>query len=512
MAAIAPTPAGTASCMKVPRLRTRRTASAKERAPAATHAEYSPSECPAAKPAPSSRSGDSERSASRAAIECVRIAGCVLAVDRSSSSGPSKQSRVSSNPRAASASSKTARAAGEPSKSARPIPTNCAPWPGKRRTRLKRALLPTQKNRAPHEPRSERRQQHEVAVRDPPGARALVERDRDRGRRRVAEAFDVLVDLRSRNLQLLPDGVDDPLVRLVRDEEGDLLVREALLGEQLGRDVGHRLHGDLERLVPLHLDVRELLRELGRVVRRTVRAAARHADEVGVVAVRLHDASEDAVVALRRLEDDGAGAVAEEDARRAVGPVHDAREDLSADDEDVLRLARLDEAVGEVKAVEETGARRRQVRRRRLRRAEVALDEARGRRKERVARDRPDEDHVEVFRGHVRALQRELRRLRAQVGELLPLRDDVALLDPGPRRDPLVRGVDELLQVGVRQELFRHGGAGADDSGPVHALTRVASREWSSAIEDWIFSARPCRENSAANRMAFLIAFALDRP
>ena len=44
------------------------------------------------------------------------------------------------------------------------------------------------------------------------------------------------------------------------------------------------------------------------------------------------------------------------------------------------------------------------------------------------------------------------------------------------------------------------------------ALTREASREWSSAIDDWIFCASFWRENSAANRIAFLIAFALERP
>ena len=47
IAAIAPTPCGTACCMYCPRLRTRRTASAKSSEPAATSAEYSPSEWPA---------------------------------------------------------------------------------------------------------------------------------------------------------------------------------------------------------------------------------------------------------------------------------------------------------------------------------------------------------------------------------------------------------------------------------------------------------------------------------
>ncbi len=47
IAAIAPAPAGTASCINRPRVCTRRTASAKSIAPAATNAEYSPRLCPA---------------------------------------------------------------------------------------------------------------------------------------------------------------------------------------------------------------------------------------------------------------------------------------------------------------------------------------------------------------------------------------------------------------------------------------------------------------------------------
>jgi hypothetical protein len=44
---MAPCPAGTASCMNVPRARTARAASAAPQAPTATSAEYSPSEWPA---------------------------------------------------------------------------------------------------------------------------------------------------------------------------------------------------------------------------------------------------------------------------------------------------------------------------------------------------------------------------------------------------------------------------------------------------------------------------------
>src|SRR5437763_2185952 len=126
MAAIAPTPAGTASRMYVPRLRTNCTASANFREPAATRAEYSPRLCPATK------SGARPFSAStrNTATEQVKIAGCVLAVSLSSSSVPSKQILEIEMPSALSASLKTALAAGYLSASSLPMPGYCEACPG----------------------------------------------------------------------------------------------------------------------------------------------------------------------------------------------------------------------------------------------------------------------------------------------------------------------------------------------------------------------------------------------
>ena len=47
IAAIAPSPTGTAACMALPRMRSSRAVSASENVPAAASAEYSPSEWPA---------------------------------------------------------------------------------------------------------------------------------------------------------------------------------------------------------------------------------------------------------------------------------------------------------------------------------------------------------------------------------------------------------------------------------------------------------------------------------
>src|SRR5215831_10387242 len=123
---MAPCPAGTASCMYLPRLWTRRTASAKFSEPAATSAEYSPRLWPATKSAPMRFS----ESAQSAATETVKIAGWVLAVSFNSSSVPSKQTFEIEKPSALSASSKIARDAGYFSASSLPMPEYCEACPG----------------------------------------------------------------------------------------------------------------------------------------------------------------------------------------------------------------------------------------------------------------------------------------------------------------------------------------------------------------------------------------------
>ena len=132
IAAIAPVPTGTASCMNSPRWRTTRTASRIRTAPDTTSAEYSPRLWPAVSAGVRPRSAH----AAAAATLAVKTAGCVFAVSASSLSGPSNIRPRRSKPRAALASSNTARAAGDASWNALPIPTTCEPCPGNRNTIL----------------------------------------------------------------------------------------------------------------------------------------------------------------------------------------------------------------------------------------------------------------------------------------------------------------------------------------------------------------------------------------
>ena len=58
----------------------------------------------------------------------------------------------------------------------------------------------------------------------------------------------------------------------------------------------------------------------------------------------------------------------------------------------------------------------------------------------------------------------DARGLFGQVGRGLAVGGDVPALDPGARADPFVAGVDQLLEVGVGQDLFRQVAPGAGDA------------------------------------------------
>ena len=66
-------------------------------------------------------------------------------------------------------------------------------------------------------------------------------------------------------MQALRDAVDDAHVGLMRDEDVDVVEREAGLGDGLLGGVGHRLHGELEDLAARHRD--EVLTPFDRVGR-----------------------------------------------------------------------------------------------------------------------------------------------------------------------------------------------------------------------------------------------------
>src|SRR5438105_5778203 len=221
-------------------------------------------------------------------METARMAGWVLAVLRSSSSGPSKSSRKSPPPSAASASSSTARASGWASASAWPMPTDCEPCPGNTNASgISFPRLPAHERAAPGHSAADGHHQHQVAVLELSLAVGLIERERHRRRRGVPHLLDVEVALLQWDLELPHYVLEDAQVRLVGDDVVDVLRAVAVAHQRLARDGLQRAHRGLVDLAAVHLDVLGArLEHPGAEGHRA--SAARDVENVRLRAVRVH--------------------------------------------------------------------------------------------------------------------------------------------------------------------------------------------------------------------------------
>ena len=125
------------------------------------------------------------------------------------------------------------------------------------------------------------------------------------------------------------------------------------------------------------------------------------------------------VVAGRR-EHDGARAVAEQNARRAIGVVDDARHDVGADDERVLDGAGRHHRPADAERVREPGTGRTEVEAPGLRRADPRLQQARRARKHHVGRRRADDDEPDVVRREPRLRNGGLGGRHGDIGRRRP--------------------------------------------------------------------------------------------
>ena len=91
------------------------------------------------------------------------------------------------------------------------------------------------------------------------------------------------------------------------------------------------------------------------------------------------------------------------------------------------------------------------------------LDEAGGGREKHVGSDRGDDDGIDVAGGQAALSERLLGRLNRKVTRGYASFHDVALADADAAQNPIIRGVDHLLEVGVGKKAGRHVGAEGTD-------------------------------------------------
>src|SRR5258706_2635812 len=228
-----------------------------------------------------------------------------------------QQASESEKPSHKSASSNVARASGKRCAKSRPMPGNCAPWPGNRIACAGLIGSPADQRPAPGQAGPEGGQDHELAGPGPAGAHGLVERHGHRGSRGVGVVLDVDHELVPVPAPALERRVDDPQVDLVRHDEADLVLRVAL--RELLDQRTHALDREAVDLATLDADV-VLAAVDARVRRRVQRSAADHVDQLVALAIRPQCRPQElALLALLPgREHDGPRAVAPKEARTSV--------------------------------------------------------------------------------------------------------------------------------------------------------------------------------------------------
>ena len=180
---------------------------------------------------------------------------------------------------------------------------------------------------------------------------------------------------------------------------------------------------------------------------------------VGAQAGRDDAAIGNLALILLDLEDQRAGAVAEEDAGAAIGPVEDTREGLGADHQHAFGEPALEVEIGGGDRVDEAGADGLHVEGEAVPHAEPALYVDGGGGKRIVRRRGRDHDQVDVVRRQAGIRERCARSRLAERSRRLALVRYVTLADAGALDDPFVGCLDDAFEIGILHDAAGQGGA-----------------------------------------------------
>ncbi len=152
------------------------------------------------------------------------------------------------------------------------------------------------------------------------------------------------------------------------------------------------------------------------------------------------------------LDENSAGAVAEEDAGGAVGVVDDGAHDVGADDEDFFVRAGFDELGADLEGVGEAGAGGGEVEAPGAGGAELVLDDAGGGGEDHVGRDGGDDDGFDFGGLDAAGGEAAAGGFDGEVAGGDAFVDEMTLADAGALDDPLVVGFDHLFEVCVGED------------------------------------------------------------
>ncbi len=143
--------------------------------------------------------------------------------------------------------------------------------------------------------------------------------------------------------------------------------------------VRHGFDGEFIDFFAVHLGIGHTVFAQG-IGRRHFDTAGRDGQEITACPIGTHSTAEDAIAAGDRADDSSAGAISEEDARRAVFPVDDAGQDFCTDDQNIFIHLIFNELGSDDRAVSKARAGCFQIEGRCIDSVEIGLDFA-GRRR-----------------------------------------------------------------------------------------------------------------------------------
>jgi hypothetical protein len=152
----------------------------------------------------------------------------------------------------------------------------------------------------------------------------LSERQRNGRRASVAVAVNIDVDLLLAQTHLVADGLDDAQVRLVRNDQGDLIERATCLLEDGGSGFRHPLDRLAVDLTTVHNDVVVAILLCLFQTEGAACASGLEGEDACIAAFGPRRSSEEfGVHAVTVAEDHRAGTITEQDACRPVLPIHE---------------------------------------------------------------------------------------------------------------------------------------------------------------------------------------------
>ena len=273
----------------------------------------------------------------------------------------------------------------------------------------------------------------------------------NRRRRGVAVGGNVQIGFLHRDFELLHRSPDYPLVRLMRNHQIHILRRPSHFLHHYTRGFGHDVNRKPENGPSFHFNV---VLPLGNPVHRGRESTPTHwqSEKTGTRPIRSKHRGHHPTTFFAGLYHHSASAIAEQNTRLPVVPIHEPREHLRPDQQDGIYLTGSDQAPRQRKAVDEPGARCAHIESACLRCAQLVLNDACGRWEKMVWRRGCDHDQVYVASGHVGHAEGTLCSLHRQVrrGDIRIVHH-MTLTDAGSGTYPLVGCIYHTLQVEICQ-------------------------------------------------------------